>query len=95
MPDPVVQVGDLTSERNAVAIQHEAAQAHAAAMERQIRMLTLEKENADLEAQCEHLREQLAAKKAGSGKSPSKSSSGKSTRTAGGSHKCKVCGTLD
>ena len=50
VPEPLVQVGDLTSERNAVAIQHEAAQAHAAAMERQIRMLTLEKENAEMRA---------------------------------------------
>ena len=50
VPEPLVQVGDLTSERNAAAVQRETSQAREAALEREIHTLKLERENAAMRA---------------------------------------------
>ena len=50
MPDPLVQVGDLTSERNATALHMQTSQAREASLTREIEHLKLQRENSELRA---------------------------------------------
>ena len=50
VPDPLVQVGDLTSERNATALHMQTSQAREASLTREIEHLKLQRENSELRA---------------------------------------------